>query len=89
MRFRKWVIGLILAGFAGAALFYSPYIGINAQVQLTCPLCPHVLSFGDPSIKFIRYTLVGGVLNAISFLVLGAIVWLLVIGWQKLRTYWT
>jgi hypothetical protein len=84
-----WVIGLVLLGFIGAALFYLPYLGVTGQIQLTCPLCPHVSALGDPKIKFLRYTLVGGVMNATSFLAFGGVVRLLLVGWQKLRTYWT
>ena len=85
----KWAIGLTVLGFAGAALFYSPYVGFNGQPRLACPLCPNITGEGAPQIKFIRYTLIGGFLNSAMLLVAGGVVRALVIGWQELRTYWT
>jgi hypothetical protein len=88
-RTAKWVLALTAVGYLGAAFFYSPYIGLNAQVAIECPLCPHVLSFGDPVTKFFRYTLVGGVLNSAMLFLLAGIIRLLVAAWRQLRTYWT
>jgi hypothetical protein len=72
----RWTILLAAAGFLGAAIFYSPYIGVNAQTPLTCPLCPTIISaYAPPPIKFIRYTFIGGTVNAAFLVVLGWVVW--------------
>jgi len=68
------MLGCVILGFVGAAIFYSPYVGLNLQTRIACPVCPSVLSFGDPLTKFFRYTLAGGILNAVLFLLLGFIV---------------
>ena len=71
----KWMIWFAAAGFVGAAIFYSPYIGIDGQTQFACPLCPHVMMVGvSPLVKFIRLTVGGGLLNAVSFMLVGWIV---------------
>ena len=84
----KWAIALIVIGFVGAALFYSPYIGLNAQIGLECVACSHVLSAEEPHIKFVRLTLIGGVLNSAMLLFFGGIIRGLIIGWKKLRACW-
>jgi hypothetical protein len=71
----KWIICFAAAGFLGAAIFYSPYIGIDGQTQVACPLCPHVTMVGvSPVMKFIKLTVGGGLVNAVSFILVGWIV---------------
>lgn len=74
MRLNKtqaWTIFLIGLGYFGAAVFYSHLVGINAQTQIACPVCPHILSLGNPLHKFVRRVLVVGTLNAVFFVLLG------------------
>ena len=68
---RKWALILAVGGFLGAAIFYSPYVGIDGQTQGVCPVCPHVLMRGSVVGKFIWLTLVGGMINATLFVVVG------------------
>ena len=71
----KWAMVFAIVGFVGAGIFYSPYLGIDAQTQLVCPLCPHVTMVGvSPSARFVRLTVGGGILNAASFMLVGCIV---------------
>ena len=71
----KWAMVFAVAGFVGAGVFYSPYLGIDGQTQLVCPLCPHVTMVGvSPLVRFIRLTLGGGILNAASFMLVGCTV---------------
>jgi len=78
-KFKAMVKGTILlaaTGFVGAAIFYSPYVALNAQTALTCPLCPNITS-GQASLtaKFVLYALIGGTKNAALLVALGCIVW--------------
>jgi hypothetical protein len=52
-------------GYIGAGLFYGYLLGFNTQTQLTCPVCPHITSAGDPLHKFVVRTLMLGTLNAL------------------------
>ena len=61
---KKVLLACTVAGFAGAGMFYSPYIGINGQVGIECLLCPHVLA---PLVGYARLTILGGLLNAALF----------------------
>jgi hypothetical protein len=80
----KWVLFLIFLCYAGAALFCSPYLGLNAQIGLECPFCPHVLSPEDPHIKFISLTLLFGLLNSAILLLVGATVRFILIALRSL-----
>ena len=72
----KWTIVLAAAGFFGAAIFYSPYIGLNAQTPLTCPVCPNIDgAYVLPVTRFLRDTLIGGTLNAALFVSVGWVAW--------------
>ena len=63
-------------GPLGAALFYSPYVGLNWHTKLTCPLCPNVTVVGDtPLALFVSATIGGGILNAIFLFLLALAVW--------------
>ena len=71
---RKRIICFAVLGFIGAAVFYSPYIGINAQFGLECPVCPHITTmWGTPLQRFFRFTLVGGIMNAVLFMAVGSL----------------
>lgn len=67
--------GLALLGYAGAATFYGYLLGFDMQHQWACPLCLHIISFGEPRDKFVGQMFVFGTINAITFLLLG---WLLI-----------
>jgi len=85
----RWTILLAAAGFIGAAIFYSPHIGVNAQTALTCPLCPHITSrYASPFAKFALYTFIGGTVNAALLVALGWIAWGIVrsVKWAKKTT---
>ena len=83
MKTRNWIILAAIAGFLGAAAFYSPYIGINAQTPLTCPVCLHVSTVhGTPEELFIRFTLVFGIPNALLFAV---VLWIVIFLGRALR----
>jgi hypothetical protein len=69
-----FTLALTFLGYLGAAIFYSPLIGLNLQTQYACPLCPHITSFGSPFAKFVGRMLVGGTQNAALFVFVG---WLL------------
>ena len=57
-------------GYVGAAVFYSYLIGLNWQTPIACPVCPHILSLGDPLDKFATRVLKYGTLNAAIFLII-------------------
>ena len=68
----RWTLFFAALGFLGAVLFYSPYLGLNAQLGIECVPCPHVTGLWDSNIKaFLRLTLAGGLLNALLFIVIG------------------
>ena len=58
-------------GYLGAAAFYSYLVGINANIQIVCPVCPHITSSGPPVPKFVYRTMVLGTLNALFVLLFG------------------
>lgn len=62
---------LAALGYIGAGLFYGYLLGFNTQTPLTCPVCPHILSLGDPLHKFLARTLVLGWLNALLLVIVG------------------
>ncbi len=68
-------------GYIGAAVFYSYLIGLNWQTPVACPVCPHILSLGDPLDKFVRRVTKYGTLNAALFL----IVWRSLLGAYRAR----
>ncbi len=70
---------LALLGYFVAAYFYAYLIGFNPALNLhqlffMCPVCPCIISFGDPVDKFIGRTFGLGTLNAMVFISVG---WLL------------
>jgi len=68
-----WLFTVVLAalGYVGAGLFYGgPLLGFT-QEQFACPICPHVDGLGDPLSNFVRRTLGGGTLNALSLVTVG------------------
>jgi hypothetical protein len=72
---KKWIALFAILGFLGAAAFYSPYIGINAQAQFECPVCVHAATVrGTPGELFLRFTFFTGVVNAALFVVIGSLV---------------
>jgi hypothetical protein len=70
----RWTLFFLALGYLGAAVFYSYLIGINAQTQIACPVCPHVLSGGTPIHKFVSRVLILGLLNALFFVLVGWLV---------------
>jgi len=83
----RWVVLFPVIGFLGAAAFYSPYIGINGQIGVECPVCPHVLAlWRSPVEAFIMLTLVGGIMNAILFAFLA---WLTILSVRMLKRFAT
>jgi uncharacterized membrane protein len=67
----RWTLILAAAGFVGAGVFYSPYIGFNGQTPLACPVCPTIFSIGHPALHFVEFTVVMGIFNAILFVIVG------------------
>jgi hypothetical protein len=60
-------------------MFYSSYIGLFLPIGLPCVVCPHVFAPGvEPWEKFVRFTVIGGVLNAAFWLVFGGVIWAIV-----------
>ena len=75
----RWTLLFAGLGYFGAALFYSYLLGINAQIQIACPVCPHIDSFGETHLhKFLSRVIRLGTLNAALFLLIGWLVILLV-----------
>lgn len=62
---------LAALGYLGAALFYGYLLGFNTQTPFSCPVCPNVLSSGDPVHKFLIRTLILGTLNALLLVGVG------------------
>jgi len=61
----RWTLFFVALGFLGAALFYSPYLGLNAQLGIECITCPHITRLWGSNLRaFLQLTLVGGLLNA-------------------------
>jgi len=74
---QAWTLFFVGLGYLGAAIFYSYLIGIDAQTQIACPVCPHILRFASipPIHQFVSRVLVLGTVNALFFLLIG---WLLI-----------
>ncbi len=66
-----WTLFFLGLGYLGAAVFYSYLVGINANIQIVCLVCPHISSSGPPVTKFIYRVLVLGTLNALFLLLVG------------------
>lgn len=65
---KKWVLLFAIIGFLGAAAFYSPYIGINGQNALECPICACVTTlWGTPTHRYILFIITFGIPNALLF----------------------
>jgi hypothetical protein len=64
-------LAFLFFGYLGAANFYSYLIGLNTQTQILCPVCPHILSAGDPLTKFFSRVAVLGTFNGLFFLIVG------------------
>ena len=80
---RRWILACFVVGFVGAVIFYSPYIGIDAQTRYVCPVCTHITGvWGTPLHRFIRSTLVFGILDGALVSLVGAVAFTLV---KKLR----
>jgi hypothetical protein len=76
IQLKRLAITCIVTGLFGAAIFYSPYIGLNWQTKFACPLCPHVSIVGDsPTGHFIRLAIGGGILNAAFLFFLALLLW--------------
>lgn len=74
MRLNKnylWTAVFVGLGYFGAAVFYSYLIGIDANIQALCLVCPHITSSGLLLPKFLYRTLVLGTLNALFVLLVG------------------
>jgi hypothetical protein len=71
---RKWIVACFVAGFIGAAVFYSPYVGVNLHTEYACPACIHYSTINtNRFFSFVRFVIVGGALNAMLFSFLGFI----------------
>ena len=66
-----WTLLFVGLGYLGAAIFYSYLVGINANRQIFCLVCPDITSSGPPVPKFIHRTLVFGTLHAVFMLLIG------------------
>jgi len=66
-----WTLFFVGLGYLGAAVFYSYLVGINANIQILCLVCPHITNSGPPAPKFIYRVLVLGTLNALFLLLVG------------------
>ena len=67
---RRWTLSFVGLGYLGAAAFYSYLVGINANIQFVCLVCPHITSSGPAVPKFIYRTLLLGTVNALFLLIL-------------------
>lgn len=69
---KKWIILFSLAGSWGAAVFYSSYIGLKAELQYACPVYAHLkMMGGTPLGNSLRLTLGYRMLNAALLSVVG------------------
>ena len=68
---KAWTLFFVGLGYLGAAVFYSYLVGINANIQIVCLVCPHITSSGPPVPKFIYRVLLLGTLNALFLLLVG------------------
>jgi hypothetical protein len=67
----RWTLFFVGLGYLGAAVFYSYLVGINANIQVVCLVCPHITSSGPAIPKFVYRTLLLGTLNALFLLLVG------------------
>lgn len=79
---------LAALGYIGAGLFYGYLLGFDTQTLLSCPVCPHILSLGDPLHKFLARTLVLGTLNALLLASVGWCLLGLVMVAKRVIRYW-
>ena len=56
-----------VAGFFGAALFYSYYTDINVHSHYWCVVCTHFTAVGSKKLLFARFVFFGGLLNSVLF----------------------
>jgi len=68
---QRWTLLFVGLGYLGAAVFYSYLIGINANIQIFCLVCPHIASSEPPVPKFIQRTILFGTLHALFLLFIG------------------
>ena len=68
---KAWTLFFVGLGYLGAAVFYSYLVGINANIQIVCLVCPHITSSGPPVSKFIYRVLALGTPNALFLLLVG------------------
>ncbi len=91
MKARKFAFvftGILAAlGYIGAGLFYGYLLGFNTQAPFTCPVCPNILSSGDPLHKFLDRTLILGTLNALLVAGVEWCLWGLVVVTKKVIRY--
>lgn len=64
---KKLLILSALAGFGGAALFYSHYLGIHVPDLYWCVVCPNITSIAPEKLFFARSVFFMGLLNALFF----------------------
>jgi hypothetical protein len=76
----------LFSGYLGAANFYSYLIGLNTQTPILCPVCPHILSAGDPLPKFFWRVAILGTFNGLFFLIVG---WLFVFIVRRVKRHFT
>ena len=73
------------AGILRRSDFYSYLIGIHANAQIFCLVCPHIDSVAPPRPQFFQRTLVFGAQNAFFLLVVGWTIIILVRLTTRLR----
>jgi hypothetical protein len=64
---KKLLILSAIAGFGGAALFYSYYLGLNFHNHYSCLVCTHILAIGPKKRLFARSVFFLGILNSLLF----------------------
>lgn len=64
---KKLLILSAIAGFGGAALFYSNYLGIAVPDFYWCVVCPNITSIAPKKLFFARSVFFLGVLNSLFF----------------------
>lgn len=64
---KKLVIFSAVAGFGGAALFYSSYLGIDVPDLRWCVVCPNITSIAPKKLFFAQSVFFMGFLNALFF----------------------
>ena len=77
----KWIVALIIFGYAGAALRWSTLLGLWFPGQgIGCPVSAVcILTVGvQPKLRFFQFVLLEGTQNATLFLLFGGFVWAIV-----------